>query len=184
MLPMASAIRAPCNRRGSFIGTLTRAFFPKRKTIWKPRQARLPAMGSIAAPGFSRLWQTCAALLVAFSCWFLNTLIAGAYVTVFQATGLTVWTLAVAGWCGVFTAHKACEVLFPHYAHSFVFGMFVLISAFNPLLGFVNDGTSFEQIGRLAQMLATLATAYALFLEQDKSFSGSASGIREFPNRV
>ena|SRR5437764_2061820 len=124
-------------------------------------------MVSAGAIGFSKLWQTSAALPVAFSCWFLNILIAGAYVAVFQATGLTVWTLAVAGWCGVFTAHKACELLFSCYAHRLVFAMFVLVSAFNPLLGFFNDGGSLEQIGRLAQTLATLATAYALFVNED-----------------
>jgi hypothetical protein len=137
----------------------------------------VPAMGTVvAAPSFSAVWQTCAALLVAFSCWFLSTLVAGAYVTVFEASGLTLWTLAVAGWCGVFTAHKACEFLFPYYAHRFVFAMFVLVSAFNPLLGFVNDQTGLEQVGTIAQTLATLATAYALFLAEDnRPFSVTVS---------
>ena len=128
-------------------------------------------MGSITAPAFSNLWQTCAALLAAFVCWFLNTLVAGAYVTVFEPSGLTLWTLAVAGWCGVFSAHKACDLLFPYYERRVVFLMFVVVSAFNPLLGYLNNPSAWEQIGRLAQTLATIATAHALFLHQETALA-------------
>ncbi|HEX3431474.1 MAG TPA: hypothetical protein VHT03_11365 [Rhizomicrobium sp.] len=131
-------------------------------------------MGTVAAPAFSTLWQTCAALFLAFCCWFLTTLVAGAYVTVFEPSGLTLWTLAVAGWCGVFLAHKACEFLFPHYARQPLFFMFLVVSAFNPLLGYWNESTPLEQIGRLAQTLATLATAYPLFLQQEDALASGS----------
>src|ERR1700688_1413729 len=82
------------------------------KTIWKAFRNYGSGMGVPAAPGFLTLSQTWVALVVAFSCWFINTLVAEAYIAVFEPSGLTLWTLAVAGWCGVFAAHKACEFLF------------------------------------------------------------------------
>jgi hypothetical protein len=145
------------------------------KTIWKDARNYGSGMGSVAVPTISSVWQTSAALLVAFVCWFLNTLVAGAYVTVFEPSGLTLWTLAVAGWCGVFFAHKACDALFPHCEQRVVFLMFVVVSAFNPLLGYLNDQTAWEQIGRLAQTLATIATAHALFLHQETALTRSAN---------
>jgi hypothetical protein len=134
-------------------------------------------MGTVAAPGTSTLWQTCAAMLVALPCWLVTTLVAGAYVTVFEPSGLTLWTLAVAGWCGVFFAHNACEFLFPHYVRQAIFFLFVAVSAFNPLLGFLNDSSGLKQIGRLVQALATLATAYPLFLQPE--YPSTAGTVRE-----
>jgi hypothetical protein len=124
-------------------------------------------MGGVAAPGFSTLWQTYVALVVAFSCWLVNTLVADAYVMVFEPSGLTLWTLAVAGWCGVFTAHKACDFLFPHYARHVIFLLFVTVSIFNLLLEYLTHHSGLEQIGTLAQTLATLATAYSFFPPQE-----------------
>src|SRR5689334_17939792 len=121
-------------------------------------------MATVAAPSFSALWQTCTALLVALVCWLLNTLVADAYVAVFEPSGLTLWTLAVAGWCGVFCAQKACAFLFPRYDERVVFVLFVFASGFGPLLGYLNHAGALEQVGRLAQMLATISTAYAVFL--------------------
>ena len=135
----------------------------------------LPGMATVAAPSFSTLWQTCAALLVALTCWILNTLVADAYVAVFEPTGLTLWTLAVAGWCGVFSAWKACAFLFPRYDERVVFVMFVFASALNPLLGYLNDQSGLEQVGRLAHMLATISTAYALFLHPENNPFSDAS---------
>jgi hypothetical protein len=132
-------------------------------------------MGTVAAPGFSTLWQTLAALLVALSCWLLNTLVADAYVTVFEPSGLTLWTLAVAGWCGVFSAQKACAFLFPRYDERVVFVMFVFASAFDPLLGYLRDQSGLEQVGRLAQLLATISTAYAVFLHPGNNPFSDAS---------
>ena len=132
-------------------------------------------MGSVTAPTLSNVWQTGAAVLAAFVCWFLNTLVAGAYVTVFEPSGLTLWTLAVAGWCGVFAARKACDFLFPYCEHRIIFLMFVVVSAFNPLLGYLNDPSAWEQIGRLAQTLATIATAHALFLHQETALTRPAN---------
>jgi hypothetical protein len=133
-------------------------------------------MGTVAVPSFSTLWQTSAALFVALTCWLLNVLVAGAYVAVFEPSGLTLWTFAVAGWCGVFSANKACAFLFPSYDERVVFVMFVFASAFNPALGYLHDVTGLEQIGRLAQMLATISTAYALFLHPENNpFSDTAT---------
>jgi hypothetical protein len=133
-------------------------------------------MGTVAVPSFSALWQTGAALFVAFTCWLLNTFVADAYVAVFEPSGLTLWTFAVAGWCGVFSAHKACAFLFPHYDERVVFVMFVFASAFNPALGYLNDLSGLEQIGRLAQTLAMISTAYALFLHpQNNPFFDTAA---------
>lgn len=133
-------------------------------------------MASVAAPSLSTVWrtsaaffQTCTALVVALACWFLNTLVADWYVAVFEPTGLTLWTLAVAGWCGVFTAQKACAFLFPRYDERFVFVLFVFASGFSPLLGWLNHAGALEQVGRLAQMLATISTAYALFLHPENN---------------
>src|SRR5579871_6962373 len=122
-------------------------------------------MGILAAPSFSTLWQTYAAVAVSLCSWLLTTFVGSFYVTIFQPSGLTLWTLAVAGWCGVFVAHKACENLFPHAALQPIFFLFVVLSAFNPLLGYLNNVTALEQVGWLAQTLATLATAYPLFRE-------------------
>jgi hypothetical protein len=133
-------------------------------------------MVAIAAPSFSAVWQTGAALLVALACWFLNTFVAGAYVAVFEPSGLTLWTLAVAGWCGVFMAHKACALLFPRYDERVVFVMFVFASGINPALGYLQGVTGLEQIGRLAQTLAIISTAYALLLHPENNpFSDAAA---------
>jgi hypothetical protein len=141
-----------------------------------PSGLRLPGMVAVAAPSFSTLWRTSAAILqtfaaipVALACWFLNTLVADAYVTVFQPSGLTLWTLAVAGWCGVFSAQKACAFLFPRYDERVVFVMFVFMSGFSPLLGYLSHVSGLEQVGRLAQMLATISTAYAVFLHPENN---------------
>lgn len=131
-------------------------------------------MGTVAVSGFSTFWQTCAALFVAFACWLFTTLVAGAYVTVFEPSGLTLWTLAVAGWCGVFFARNACAFLFPHYVPQAIFFLFVVASPLSPILGYLSDAAALEQAGRLAQTLATLATAYALFVQRDDaSLAGS-----------
>jgi hypothetical protein len=132
-------------------------------------------MGTIAAPGFSTVWQTGAALVVAFSCWFVSTLFAGVYVIVFQPSCLTLWTLAVAGWCGVFVARKASDFLFGNYAQQAIFFLFLGLSTFNPILGYLTDHSGLEQLGKLAQMLATLATAYTLFLPHDHAFLTDSS---------
>jgi hypothetical protein len=135
-------------------------------------------MGSLAAPGFSTLWQTYVALAVAFCCWLLNTLVAEAYIAVFEPSGLTLWTLAVAGWCGVFAAHKACDFLFAHYARHVIFLLFVVVSIFSLLLGYLTSHSGLEQIGTLAQTLATLATAYSFFPPHEHNFpSGSAGEV-------
>jgi len=133
-------------------------------------------MASVAAPSISSVWrtsatflQTCAALLVAVVCWFLNTFVADAYVMVFEPSGLTLWTLAVAGWCGVFSAEKSCAFLFPRYDERIVFVMFVFASGLSPLLGYLNHAGALEQVGRLAQMLATIATAYAVLLHPENN---------------
>jgi hypothetical protein len=140
-------------------------------------------MATVAAPSFPTLWrisaailQTFAAIPVALACWFLNTLVADAYVAVFQPSGLTLWTLAVAGWCGVFSAEKACAFLFPRYDERVVFVMFVFVSGFSPFLGYLNQVSGLEQVGRLAQMLATISTAYAVFLHPENNpFSDAAA---------
>jgi len=140
-------------------------------------------MGGIAAADFSRVWQTYAAMLVALCSWFLNTLIADTYVTIFEPSGLTLWTFAVGGWCAVFAAHKICEFLLPNYARQTIFLMFVVISAFNPIFAYLNHLSGLEQIGRLAQTLATLGTAYALSLQSpDQSPSDSTPEIRALPD--
>lgn len=133
-------------------------------------------MVTVAAPSLSTVrrasaaaLQTYAAVGVGFACWFLNTIVAGWYVSVFQPSGLTLWTLAVAGWCGVFSAQKACAFLFPRHDERVLFVLFVFASGLNPLLGYLNQVTALEQIGRLAQMLATIATAYAVFLHPENN---------------
>ena len=133
-------------------------------------------MATVAAPSFSSIWrtstgfvQTCAALPVALACWLLNTLVADWYVVEFQPSGLTLWTLAVAGWCGVFLAQKACALLFPRYDERVAFVMFVFASGSSPLLGYLDNVSALEQVGRLAQMLATIATAYAVFLHPENN---------------
>lgn len=124
-------------------------------------------MGGIAIRGLSTLWQTGTALIVACFCWFVSTLGAGFYVLEFAPSVLTLWTLAVAGWCGVFVAHKVCDSFLDHYTQYAVFFLFLALSAFNPILGYLTDHSGLEQLGKLAQMLATLATAYTLFLPHD-----------------
>lgn len=133
-------------------------------------------MATVAAPSLSSLWrvsttvlQTGAAILVSLVCWFLNTIVAGWYVAVFQPSGLTLWTLAVGGWCGVFSAQKACAFLFRRHDERVLFVLFIVASGFNPLLGYVNHIGALEQLGRLAQMLATIATAYAVFLHPENN---------------
>ena len=124
----------------------------------------------------SALLQTYAAVGVALACWFLNTIVAGWYVAIFQASGLTLWTLAVAGWCGVFSAQKACAFLFPRHDERVLFVLFIFASGFSPLLGYLNDAGALEQVGRLAQMLATIATAYAVFLHPENNPFAEAPG--------
>lgn len=138
-------------------------------------------MATVAAPSFSAVWrtsaallQTCAALPVALACWFLNTLVADWYVAEFRPSGLTLWTLAVAGWCGVFLAQKASAFLFPRYDERVAFVMFVFASGFSPLLGYLNHASALEQVGRLAQMLATIATAYAVLLHPENHLFSDA----------
>lgn len=133
-------------------------------------------MATVAAPSLSTvrrasaaLLQTYAAVPVALACWFLNTLVADWYVSVFEATGLTLWTLAVAGWCGVFSAQKLCAFVFPRHDERVLFVLFVFASGFSPLLGYLNQVSALEQVGRLAQMLATIATAYAVFLHPENT---------------
>src|SRR5215469_17180078 len=111
-------------------------------------------MVAIAAPSPSTVWRISAAVLhtyaalgVAFACWFLNTIVAGWYVTVFRPSGLTLWTLAVAGWCGVFSAQKACAFLFPRHDERVLFVLFVFASGFGPLLGYENHVSALEQVG-------------------------------------
>ena len=132
-------------------------------------------MGSVAEPGFSNLWQTYAALFVGLASWYFNTLVARAYVAVFAPSGLTLWTLAVAGWCGVFVAHKACEFLFTNYVRRIVFLMFVVVGVSTPTMAYLTGQTSLEEIAAIAEALATIATAYALFLHPDsESYTGQA----------
>ena len=128
-------------------------------------------MAAVPVPSLASLWrtsatvvQTWAAVGVALACWFINTVVADWYVAVFEASGLTLWTLAVAGWCGVFTAQKACSFLLPRHDERVLFVVFVLVSGTSPLLGWLDHAGALEQVGRLAQMLATIATAYTVFL--------------------
>lgn len=143
-------------------------------------------MATVAAPSFSSVWrtsaavaQTGAALPVALACWFFCTLVADWYVAVFNASGLTLWTLAVAGWCGVFSAQKSCAFLFPRHDERLLFVLFVFASGFSPLLGYLDQVSALEQVGRLAQMLATIATAYAVFLHPENTpFSDTPAETR------
>ena len=115
---------------------------------------------------------------MALACWLFNTVVADWYVTVFQASGLTLWTLAVAGWCGVFSAQRACAFLFSRHDERVVFVMFVFVSGFSPLFGYLNHAGALEQVGRLAQMLATIATAYAVFLHPENNLFSDAAAQR------
>jgi len=143
-------------------------------------------MVTVAAPTLSTVWRASAAVLqtyaavgVAFACWFLNTIVAGWYVAIFQPSGLTLWTLAVAGWCGVFSAHKASAYLFPRHDERVLFVLFVFASGISPLLGYLDHVSALEHVGRLAQMLATIATAYTVFLHPENNpFADASSEIR------